>query len=78
MLAEDFAGRSWSFDETRAPEYALLVAAQRSQGRAISTEDAQIASIALVRGAPLATRNVKDFVGITGLTVVDPWVAANG
>lgn len=78
VLAEDFAGRSWPFDETCAQEYALLVAAQRSQGRAISTEDAQIAAIALVRGAPLATRNVKDFVGITGLTVVNPWAAANG
>ena len=78
VLAEDFAGRSWPFDDACAPEYALLVATQRSQGRPISTEDAQIAAIALVRSVPLATRNVKDFVGITGLTVVNPWAAANG
>lgn len=44
----------------------------RSRGRAISTEDAQIAASALVRGAPLATRNVMDFVGIARLTVVNP------
>lgn len=74
MFAEDFAGRSLPFDDGCAAEYALLVAARTRQGHAISTEDAQIAAIALSHRLPLATRNGKDFKGIDGLTVIDPWV----
>lgn len=73
MFAEDFAARSLAFDDACATEYAVLVAACAHQGRSVSTEDAQIASIALIHGLALATRNVKDFKGIDGLTVVNPW-----
>ena len=73
MLHQDFAGRSWPFDDACAADYALIVAALRRQGISISTEDAQIAAIALVHAAPLATRNVKDFAGIEGLVVINPW-----
>jgi hypothetical protein len=73
MFAEDFPGRSLPFDDLCASEYAVLVAARTRQGRAISTEDAQIAAIALVHGLSLATRNEKDFKGIDGLTVLNPW-----
>lgn len=73
MLTQDFAGRSWSFDAACAAEYALIVAALRRQGISISTEDAQIAAIALMHAAPLATRNIKDFAGVEGLDVVNPW-----
>ena len=73
MFAEDFAGRSLAFDEVCAAEYALLVAARTHQGRAISTEDAQIAAIALTHRMPLATRNGKDFSDIVGLAVLNPW-----
>lgn len=34
VLAEDFAGRSWPFDDACAPEYAVLVAAQHSTAKA--------------------------------------------
>lgn len=73
MLAEDFAGRSLAFDDACAVEYALLVARRTHEGRAISTEDGQIAAIARVHALPLATRNGKDFAGIDALTVLDPW-----
>jgi toxin FitB len=73
MFAEDFAGRSLPFDDGCAAEYALLVARRSREGHPISTEDAQIAAIGITHGLPLATRNVKDFNGIEGLTVIDPW-----
>lgn len=73
MFDEDFAGRSLPFDDLCASEYALLVSARTRQGKAVSTEDAQIAAIALVHGLTLATRNEKDFKGIDGLTVLNPW-----
>ncbi|MBU0752078.1 MAG: type II toxin-antitoxin system VapC family toxin [Gammaproteobacteria bacterium] len=73
MFVEDFAGRCLPFDDGCATEYALLVAARVRSGRPISTEDAQIAAVALLHGLSLATRNVKDFAGIRGLTVVNPW-----
>lgn len=73
MFAEDFAGRCLPFDEVCATEYAVCVAARAHQGRANSTEDAQIASVAVVHGLSLATRNERDFKGIHGLTVLNPW-----
>lgn len=73
MFDEDFPGRCLPFDEACANEYALLVADRTRQGKAVSTEDVQIAAIALVHSMPLATRNGKDFAGIVGLTVVNPW-----
>ena len=42
-------------------------------GSPISVEDAQIAAIARVGGLVLATRNVKDFKGVEGLRIIDPW-----
>lgn len=73
MFEEDFAGHSLAFDGNSATEYALLVAERTRCGHSISTEDAQIAAIALSHDLPLATRNGKDFTGIEGLTVLNPW-----
>lgn len=74
MFNEDFAGHSLVFDGNCAIEYALLVAERTRKGRSISTEDGQIAAIALSHNLPLATRNGKDFKGIAGLAVLNPWV----
>ena len=41
--------------------------------RPFDTADAQIAAIALVANLELATRNTKDFVGIEGLKLHNPW-----
>jgi hypothetical protein len=72
MFDEDFAGHSLAFDGNCATEYALLVAERTRCGHSISTEDGQIAAIALSNDLPLATRNGKDFKGIEGLTVLNP------
>jgi predicted nucleic acid-binding protein len=74
MFAE-FDGRCLVFDERAASHYAALVSSRVRAGRPISVEDAQIASVALAAGFVLATRNVSDFVGIDGLSVVDPFTA---
>jgi toxin FitB len=73
MFTQDFAGRCLSFDATGAANYAAIVAGRRRAGQGISTEDAQIAAIALGLGYPLATRNTKDFLHIDGLTLYNPW-----
>jgi toxin FitB len=46
----------------------------RFAGRPISQPDAQIAAIAVSRGAAVATRNVADFEGC-GITLMDPWTS---
>lgn len=58
---------------TPPAEDALLVAARTRRGMPISTEDVQIAAVALAHGLALATRNDRDFVGIDGLLVLNPW-----
>lgn len=73
MFQEDFSERCLPFDCSAAAEYADIVARRTRQGRPISVEDAQIAAIARSSGLELVTRNVKDFSGIEGLTVFDPW-----
>jgi predicted nucleic acid-binding protein len=73
MFKEDFDGRTLPFDENCAAEYALLAAERVRRGHSISTEDGQIAATALSCELSLATRNGKDFRGIDGLTVLNPW-----
>jgi toxin FitB len=73
MFVEDFAGRCLAFDATAAERYTEVVAERRGRGRPITTQDAQIAAIALANGMALATRNSGDFEEITGLPLVDPW-----
>ncbi len=75
MFEQDFAGRCLPFDDLAAHEYAALVAARYKSGLPVSTEDAQIAAIALRHGLPLATRNTKDFRNISELVLLDPWLA---
>lgn len=74
MFEQDFVGRCLPFDALSAHEYAALVATRNKVGMPISTEDAQIAAIALQNGLVLATRNSKDFRKISELVLVDPWL----
>jgi toxin FitB len=76
MFAEEFAGRCLPFDAECATCYASIVSVRRNAGFPITTEDAQIAAIAVSHGYPLATRNTKDFQHISGLTLHNPWQAA--
>ena len=75
MFHEDFPDRCLPFDCEAAGEYAQIVTARNRQGHPISVEDGQIAAIARTADLSLATRNTKDFSGITGLKLIDPWAA---
>jgi predicted nucleic acid-binding protein len=70
-----FAGRCLPFGEHAAIVFAAVFAHRKKAGHPISTEDAQIASIALVHDMKLATRNSKDFRLIKGLELINPWIA---
>ena len=73
MFMEDFSNQCLPFDCDAAREYARIIAYRNQQGRPVSVEDAQIAAIAIVCSLTLATRNTKDFAGINGLAIVNPW-----
>lgn len=73
MFQEEFQERCLPFDCQAAKEYALIVSSRKQQGRPITVEDAQIAAIARTSELSLATRNTRDFVGIEGLQLVNPW-----
>ncbi|MBW8301491.1 MAG: type II toxin-antitoxin system VapC family toxin [Hydrogenophaga sp.] len=72
IFSEDLAGRVLAFDREAAASYAAIAARRRALGRPISQFDAQIAAIAVSRGASIATRNVADFAE-TGALVINPW-----
>ena len=72
MFAEDFAGRIFGFDSDAARVFSKIAAHRRALGSPISHADAQIAAIAQMRGAKLATRNIADFENCH-LDVVGPW-----
>jgi toxin FitB len=68
-----FAARCLSFDSAAADVFANIRAQRSRRGEPISTEDAQIAAIAGSQGLALVTRNVRDFAGIDGLELINPW-----
>jgi len=72
MFAEDLAGRIFGFESDTGRVFSKIATHRRALGRPISHAGAQIAAIAQVRGAKLATRNVTDFEDC-GLDIVDPW-----
>jgi toxin FitB len=73
LVRVDFEGRCLSLDVNCAAAYGQLAAKQQLNGRACSTEDAMIASMALTHKFVLVTRNTKDFDGIADLKIIDPW-----
>ena len=73
MFEFDFPGSCLAFDDEAAGFYATVVLGRRQAGLTTTTEDAQIAAIALCHQLPLATRNTRDFALIDGLSVIDPW-----
>jgi hypothetical protein len=72
MIAVDFRGQVLNFDLRAARQYGQILSQRRKIGRPIREFDAQIAAIANVHGAILATQNVNDF-DACGLTLIDPW-----
>lgn len=70
-----FEGRVLAFDTPAAHAFAAVQAGATAAANPIGFADGAIAAIATTHGFALATRNVRDFKG-TGVTVIDPWVAA--
>jgi predicted nucleic acid-binding protein len=67
-------GRIFAFDRDAAQAYALVVLQRKMLGRATDTADGQIAAIARVHGAAVATRNTDDF-SHCGVEIINPWTA---
>lgn len=71
-LRRRFEGRLIDVDADVADVAGRLRAAASARGRPSDPIDALIAASAIVRGAAVATRNVRDFEPL-GVEVVDPW-----
>jgi hypothetical protein len=69
-----FAGSVLPFDTRAAQVFPNVILSMQKQGRSYSFPDAQIAAIALARGAAIATRNVVRFEH-TGVKIINPWTA---
>ena len=67
-----FAERVLSFEARAAREFSTIASTRRKRGKPISELDAQIAAIARVHGAVIATRDTRGFEGC-GVRVVNPW-----
>ncbi len=72
MFEDDFAGRILDFDSNAARAFSRIAAHRRALGKPISHPDAQIAAIAYLRGAVIATHNVADFANCE-IRIIDPW-----
>lgn len=68
----EIADRVLPFDSPAADRYGALVAQRERRGRPISVPDAQIASIAFVRHAAVATRDSAGFADCD-VPVIDPF-----
>jgi toxin FitB len=74
MFAQEFEGRILGFESGAARNFSRILAQRRAIGRPISYADAQIAAIAQLFDATVATRDVADFRDC-GVDLVDPWTA---
>lgn len=72
LFAFVFQSRILPFDEDAAERFAQIAASRRKMGRPIAELDAQIAAIAAVHDATVATRNISDFEHC-GVRLVNPW-----
>jgi predicted nucleic acid-binding protein len=72
MFKERFAGRVLVFDGEASHIFAVIAAARRRAGQPIGQFDCQIAAIARLHGAAIATRDLRDFADC-GVELIDPW-----
>ncbi len=71
-LLLEYDDRIVDFDAQSAPVFARLVIQRKLEKQETKLLDLQIAAQGLAYGAPIATRNVKDFAW-TGVRLVNPW-----
>jgi predicted nucleic acid-binding protein len=68
-----FEDGTLSFETRAAQIYGRIVSRRAAAGRPINRDDAQIAASCVAAGAALATRNTRDFEGIEGLELINPF-----
>ena len=71
-LEEAFNSRILSFDADAAYHYGEILGHQKLLGKPMGVPDGQIAAIARLHHASLATRNIRDFADC-GLVLIDPF-----
>ena len=71
-LEEAFSNRILSFDAAAAYHYGEILGYRKLLGRPMGVPDGQIAAIARLHNAALATRNLRDFADC-GLLLIDPF-----
>jgi predicted nucleic acid-binding protein len=69
-LPEWFRGRIIDLDTDAMTEWGIIRA---KAGRTMPVVDSLIASAAIAHHMTLLTRNTKDFEGIEGLMIINPW-----
>ena len=74
LLRQLFGSRRLPFDDDSARAYATIVQRTERAGAPISFADGMIASIAVVHGFKVATRDTEPFEA-AGVATVDPWTA---
>lgn len=72
MFEAVFADRILTFEDRAARAFSPIASSRRRQGKPMTEFDAQIAAIARVHGATLATRNPYVFEAC-GVRLVNPW-----
>jgi toxin FitB len=72
MFVDVFADHVLTFEDRAAQAFSQIASTRRRQGKPMSQVDAQIAAVARVHGATLATRNPYVFEGC-GVRLVNPW-----
>lgn len=72
LVTHEFEGKILSFDASAAVEFGPMMATRQRSGRRGSVIDVQIAAVAWIHEAAIATRNVRDFE-LLGLQVINPW-----
>lgn len=71
-ILEAFTGRILAFDDLAAYQYGKIMGHRKNLGKPLGVPDGQIAAIASVHNAIVATRNVRDFVDC-GLQLINPF-----
>lgn len=72
MFEAVFADRILTFEDRASRAFSQIASSRRRQGKPMTEFDAQIAAIARVHGATLATRNPYVFEAC-GVRLVNPW-----
>lgn len=71
-ISDAFRHQILPFDESSAHMYGKMMGLKKKLGHPVSVPDGQIASIARVNDAIVATRNIRDFTDC-GLELINPF-----